>query len=685
MPPASTGSFGDLLRQRRQAAGLTQEALAERAGLSVHGIQKLERGDTHPYRDTARRLSQALGLAAELQSAFLAAAQPAPRRRQLPPQATPHGSPQHNLPAPLSELIGREIEVAAVSARLQKARLFTLTGVGGCGKTRLALEVARQLVERYADGVWLTELAPLADPSLVAQTVAAVLDVRETPEQSIESALVGALRARRLLLVLDNCEHVLDSCAQLVDALLRECPHVQVLATSREALGLMGEAARRVPSLAVPDLRQPPAPAGLRSTPSVQLFVQRAEALQPQFSLGDTNARAVAEICVRLDGIPLALELAAARVEALTVDQVAARLDQRFRLLTGGSRTALPRQQTLRATLDWSYELLGALERCLFDRLSVFAGGWTLDAAEAVCAHDGIYPEDVLELLARLIRKSLVIAEQKYVGSARYRLLETLRQYGQERLLGATDAEAIYSRHAHYYLALAEAVPQTSWGVEQADWLERVAIERDNLRAALAWFITTNAAEQAIRLGGVLYPIWLSSGYLTDGQTQIQKVLAMSRAAAPSAACAQLLHSAACIDFYRGNYTNARRNMEQSVVLWRSVGEPFRIAQALFGLGVLAREQDDYAGASAALEEGVAIAQELHDGVGTACMLDVLGTIAHALGDYARTDPVRGQPFGCRAVGLHMGAGVVASQPGLPCSGRGGSPGRPVPRYLPWA
>jgi predicted ATPase len=359
---------------------------------------------------------------------------------------------RHNLPTPFTSFVGRERELGDLQARLAEVRLLTLTGVGGCGKTRLALEVGRTVLERYRDGVWQVELGPLADAALVPRSVAAGMGVHETAGQSMVSALAARLKGRRLLLVLDNCEHLLDACAALVDVLLRGCPEVQVLTTSREALGITGEVSWRVPSLPVPDPQRRLSLAELQRNAAVRLFTERAAAVEPRFVLTEHNAAAVTQVCARLDGMPLALELAAARMAALSVDQLAARLDQRFRLLTGGSRAALPRQQTLRATLDWSYDLLSEPERRLLIRLAVFAGGWGLEAAELVCAGMGIDQADVLDLLGRLVSKSLVIAEENRQGAERYRLLETVRQYARERLVAANEAEVLHERHANYFL-----------------------------------------------------------------------------------------------------------------------------------------------------------------------------------------------------------------------------------------
>jgi len=402
-----------------------------------------------------------------------------------------------NLPLQPTEFVGRDEELVDVVAALGAARLVTLTGVGGVGKTRLALQGAAQLVPDYREGVWLCELGSLVEPDAVPETIASALDVQARPGQTMADTLLDFLRSKQLLLVLDNCEHLLDAVAQLVERIERDCPEVTVLATSREGLGLRGEQMLAVRSLGLP------APTDgfdrVVQADALRLFAARAVESRPEFELTRENASVVADLCRRLDGIPLAIELAAARVRSMTPAELVERLDQRFRLLTGGSRTALERHQTLRGAVDWSYDLLGDAERTVLDRLAVFAGGFRLGDAEAVAAGGAVDPVDVLDLLGQLVDKSLLIADDE-AGTTRYRLLETIRQYAQERLEQTGDADRVRRRHAEHYVAFAEAIAPHLHGRDQATWIERLEAEIDNLRAVLTWSAGVGDADLALRL-----------------------------------------------------------------------------------------------------------------------------------------------------------------------------------------
>jgi predicted ATPase/DNA-binding XRE family transcriptional regulator len=632
MSEAVSDSLADLLRRHRLTAGLTQEALAERAGLSVNGIQKLESGGTHPYRETIRRLVQALQLTPEDQLAFGAAAQTPPRHQASGARRTfTDGS--LDLPAPLTSFIGRDHEKDEIARLLPATRLLTLTGVGGCGKTRLALEVARLVRDRYADGVRLAELASLADPALVPQAVADALGVRETPTQPLVTTLIAALDRRHLLLLLDNCEHLLDACAQLADKLLRGCPRLQILATSRHALGLAGEVSRRVPSLATPPVEPPPAAEQLNEYAAVQLFVERARAFSPDFAITHRNASAIARVCERLDGIPLALELAAALVRGLSVEDIAARLDQRFRLLTGGSRTALARQQTLRATIDWSYDLLNALERTLFTRLSVFGGRWMLEAAEEVCVGGGIQREQVLELLLHLVDKSLVVAEEEREGSMLYRLLESLRQYGLEHLHASGEFEQMRSQHASYYLTLTERAEPELNQPRQAAWIERLALEQSELLTAVEWLVKQDEVHDALRLAAVLGRFWLVRGHLHEGRRRLTTLLALPGAAAPTLARAKVLEVAGALAQYQGDMPASHALLKESLKLYRHHQHLSGVAWVLFHLGWLCHDHHREKAARRFLQEALILCRQLNDRRGIARCLNVLGLAASGDGD----------------------------------------------------
>lgn len=515
-----------------------------------------------------------------------------------------------NLPVQLTTFIGREREIAEITHRLSDAHLLTLTGPGGCGKSRLALQVAAGLLQDYADGIWLAQLAPVSDPAFVPQTIAAALRVSEQLGRPVTETLVNAVRLKSLLLVMDNCEHLLPACAELADALLQAGPSLRILATSQEPLGVPGETVWHVPSLSMPGEGRVPVPDQLISFEAVRLFVERAASAQPGFTLTDSTAPVVAQLCRQLDGIPLAIELAAARVKALAVEQIASRLDDRFQLLTGGGRRSLPRHRTLRAAMDWSYALLSGKERVVLQRLSTFAGGWTLEAAEAVCSGRGVEAADILNLLTQLIDKSLVVVETQ--GSeARYRLLETVRQYGLDRLMESDAAVDVRARHRDWYLELAERAEQELQGPAQVVWLERLDTEHDNLRAALEWSRTEESgAEAALRLTGALYWFWFSRGHWSDGRQWLEVALARSRDV-PSFALSKVFRGAAHLAWRQGDYGRATALCEQGLVICRAVEDQEGSARLLSFLGTLTVLAGDYGRATALLNESVGLCAAL--------------------------------------------------------------------------
>ena len=475
-------TFGDLLKYLRKREELTQRELAHLVGYSDTQISRLEKNTRVPDDATLTALFvPALHLEHEPAwvERLLELARQA-RRGELPDAKTT--VIPNNLPASLTTFIGREKEQAEIIQLIGEHRLVTLTGEGGVGKTRTSLKVGRQVLGEYVNGVWLVELAPLSEPELLTQTVASVFGIVAQPELSHIELLINFLRAQTALLILDNCEHLLDACAQLTDTLLKNCPNLKILATSREAFGILGEVQYRLPTLDLPDIQQ--TLKTFREYESVRLFEERARLSQPDFSLTMENASSIAEICSRLDGIPLALELAAARVNMFSTQQIAARLTDRFDLLTGGSRTAMPRQQTLRASIDWSWDLIAESERMLLQRLAVFAGGWTLEAAEAVCSGDMIETHQVAELMSQLVAKSLVIVHQASGGEKRFHLHETIHQYALEKLseMGEEVKTAAYERHSHTYLSLLTTRSEQLKGVNSAQVGAALRLELDNIR-----------------------------------------------------------------------------------------------------------------------------------------------------------------------------------------------------------
>ena len=577
----------------------------------------------------------------------------------------------NNLPVQLTTFIGRKRELAEAKRLLASARMLTLIGPGGTGKTRLALQAGADLLASFADGVWMVELAPLADPALMEQTVAYVLGLREAPGQPLIDLIAEYLQSRSLLLILDNCEHLVEACAQLADHLLRACPQLKIIASSREALGIAGETVYRVPSLSLP--KSDAAISTLMQCESVQLFMERARAAQPHFTLTDVNASSVAQICLRLDGIPLALELAAARVKMFSAEQIASRLDDRFRLLTGGSRTALPRQQTLRALIDWSYSLLTEPERILFRRLSVFIGGWPLEAAEQVCAGKGVEQLDVLDLLSRLVDKSLVITEDTAHG-VRYRYLEMIRQYAREKLLESNEVEAIRDQHLTFYLQFAESGDQGLRSPRQAEWGCRLEEEHDNLRAALEWGLPRNP-DSALSIAGALPNFWAPGGYAVEGHRWIRQALARVEALPPlagdaarqrMAAQARARSGVAILIISQGDNQSGASSAEESVALYRQLEDRRGLAFALLLLAMAREFLGEGVRAETLLHESIALARSENDAVVAAWALSNLARVtASVRGDFeaARHDAEESIRIS-REAGLHWQAAVAVQMLG---------------------
>jgi predicted ATPase/DNA-binding CsgD family transcriptional regulator len=552
------------------------------------------------------------------------------------------GSGRHNLPAARTSFVGREREKVQIKRELTMTRLLTLTGAGGSGKTRLALEVARDLVGAYPDGVWLVELAPLSERALVPQGVAGAMGVLERSDQPLTDTLADYLSAKSVLLLLDNCEHLADSVAGLLDTLLDSCPHLRVLATSREALGLAGEVVWQVPLLSVPDTDRLPALEEMTRYEAVRLFAERARLRVPGFELALENAPAVAEVCRTLEGMPLAIELATARMGTLSVGQISERLRDPLSLLSSGGRKAESRQQTLRGTLDWSHELLPEDERVLFRRLSTFAGGWTLEAAEAVGAGGGIEEGDVLDLLSNLVDKCLVVPEERAADAVRYRMLEPIRQYAQERLEESEEVEAIQRRHAEFFLALAEEAEPEVEGPQQAAWLERLEAEHDNLRAALSWSLERGEeAELGLRVGEALGQFWYLRGYFGEGRRWLEEALAKASPAS-TAARASVLRRLSFMAFLQGDLDRAQEASEEGLKLegveqfWDIAGRRSVAAGLLHMLGLVVSARGDSERAIQLFEESLAFSRKVRDKRGIADNLLLLGIEMRSWGNFEK-------------------------------------------------
>ena len=617
--------FGTLLRRLRETSGLTQEELAARAALSAKGISDLERGARRrPHPQTVRTLADALELSEDGRASLLAAV---PKRGGIT-----HNAPSVTaaaLPAPPASLVGRERALEEVTGFLRRPeiRLLTLTGTGGVGKTRLALEAARHARKPFPDGVAFIALAPLNDAGLVIPTVAHSVGLRETASQTPHEALREHLRDKRMLLVLDNFEHVLRAAPGIAD-LLEFCPGLMVLVTSRAPLLVRGEQEYPVAPLELPPSTLSPAPEEVAGSPSGRLFVERARAASPAFELTRENALAVAAICWRLAGLPLALELAAVRARFLDPASLLDRLDQA--LSAGWARDLPERQRTMSATLGWSHDLLSEPERVLFRRLSVFSGGFWLEAAEAVNANEG----DVLYHLGRLVEQSLVRVEPKKT-KARYGMLEPVRQYALERLQESDEEEQSRTRHAAFFLDLAERAEPELWKTSQAGWLDLLQAENDNLRAALSWTIDQGHDETGLRLSVALQRFWSVRGYLEEGRRWLETTLSASPSPEPSLRT-RALHGIGRMALEQGDRTVADRALQQSLALGRRLGDKGGVAASLQGLAEAALWERDYVRAAMLCAESVALRREIGDEQGLATSLNISGLVETHRGDHER-------------------------------------------------
>ncbi|MBV9359094.1 MAG: tetratricopeptide repeat protein [Chloroflexi bacterium] len=689
------------LRARRRALGLSQAELAATLGVAGNTVARWERG-------ASRIGNPALVLLAlERRERTVQSSRGAPstvhsRRRRasdLTQRALAH-EVRHNLPPERTSLVGREQELTDIRKAVldSEGRLVTLTGAGGAGKSRLALRVGADVVPRFGDGVWLVELAPLVNPTRVPQAVAAVLGIRERPGRPLVQTLVTSLSACRMLLVLDNCEHLSAACRELAEALLEGCPGLRILATGRAPLRVMGEVVWRVPPLTLPAACQVGSIDDLSTCSSVQLFVERARAARSDFVLTTSNAETISEICRLLDGLPLAEELAAAWVRVLGVQQIRERLSQCL-LLADETPQRAQRHRTLQATLDWSYTLLNEPERIVFRRLAVFAGGWTLEAAGAVCTSSRISFSAVLDLLTRLVDQSLVVTDEDG-QRARYRLLEPVRQYAQQCLLASGEAGRLSRRHACYFQELAERLDSQRVGFHTRALDDQRQVELANFRAALGWAVGSGQAEVGLLLAAALRTFWSARGLLTESRDWFARLLNSPHGARRTRSRARALCAAGHNAYYQGDHSTAVQLLTESVAIWRELNESAGLADALdelglvdwaradfvsartvlteslglartlglrhlegrgeYHLGLVAYEQGDFAAAQESHTRSLAVARELQDPLAQARAFFGLGQVAHQRGDLslARSLHERGLA-GRRAVGESWGMALA--------------------------
>ncbi len=671
--------FGPTLRRLRLAKGLSQRELAERAHLTVQGVSALERGiRVTPYKTTVRLLAGALGLSEDERATLEAAAPPRLGATRAVNDANPHAPPVH---LPPSAFIGREDDLHGVASLLSggDARLVTLTGPGGVGKTRLALHVAASLHGAFGGQVYVVSLATVVDAAAVAPAIAAAFGIKETGQRPAAESLALRLRDRRVLLVLDNLEH-LPCCAALVAALLQECPRLTLLATSRAPLHVQGEHEWRVQPLALPVATATASDAAMAQVPSVALFLDRARAARRDVDPA-TSLATIAQICARLDGLPLAIELAAARVRHLPLPALLARLDHRFQVLTGGAIDLPERQQTMRRTLDWSYDLLSPHEQALLRRLAVFAGTFSLDAVADVCSPDGETGATLLDDISALVDNSVVQLHSRGGITPHYTLLGIVREYVHEQLVASGELKRLQARHAAYMLRLAEQAEPALRGPAQAQWLARLEDAHDDLRAALRWACEPGGCPATgLRLAAALWRFWWAHGYLTEGRAWLERVLDARSSLAPEAgddppaapALARALMGAGILAAEQAAFAQATAYLQRSLDLRRTTGDARGIAETLNSLGTVARDQGAYHRAEALFTESLAALQPAGDARVTATTLSNLGEVARYLGDLDRAAALHEQSLQMRReAGDEEGIAVSLYNRGLVAHDRG--------------
>jgi len=588
-------------------------------------------------------------------------------RQDFPPLNTLDARP-NNLPVQLTSFIGREEEMKNVKSLLKQTHLLTLTGSGGSGKTRIALQCAADVIDDFVNGVWFVELASLFEPALLPQAIMKVFGLKEEPKKTSEEILNNYLRGKEILIILDNCEHLIEACSKFTEKLLSNCPKLKIIATSREALRCEGEQTHRVLSLEIPDPKDKNSPEKLSQYEAVRLFIERALSVDSTFRVNSDNAPALAQICYQLDGIPLALELAAARTKVLSIEKICERLNDRFNLLTGGKRTALPKQQTLRALIDWSYDLLSEEEKILWGRVSVFAGGWTLEAAEEICSDEKMKKEEVLELLHQLTEKSIIVFEKE---KERYRILETLKQYGEAKLREANEVKEILSKHLHYFMELSETVEPKLEGSEIQIWLEKLEADHGNFQSSIEWSIRSVDNEEGARLAGSLGYFWKVRGHYSTGRRLLESILDNAQGVS-RISMAKLQYSLGSIVMFLGEYEKAQKILEESLELSREMGDKRGIAHSLNSLGNAAADLGNYEQAQKFYKESMILRREIEDKRGIAFSLNNLGNVAYNQGNYEQAQNFFEESLALsREMGEKRGIAIILSNLGNVAYNRG--------------